>query len=72
VRLQGSFYPERCSAPRLPIDRRKVGAKESTHPSHWFRSRPRREVRRRTSDELGIVPGKPVGTGLQGSPRSGI
>jgi hypothetical protein len=72
VRLQGSFYPKRRSAPHLPIDCRKVGVKESTHPSDWFCSRPRREVRRRTLDELGTVPGKPVGTGLQGNPRSRI
>jgi hypothetical protein len=64
VRLQGSFYPERCSEPMLSIDCRKVGVKESTHPSHGVRSRPRREVHRRTSDELGAVTGKPVGNRL--------
>jgi hypothetical protein len=50
--------------PHLPIDHRKVGAKESTYPSHEVHSQPRREVCRRTSDELGAVPGKPIGTRL--------
>jgi hypothetical protein len=72
VRIQGRFYPKRCSSPCLPIDHSKVGAKESTHPCHWLRSRPCSEVHRRTSDELGAVPREPVGTGLQGSTRLGI
>jgi hypothetical protein len=72
MRLQGSFYPKQHRVPLLPIDQNKVGVKELTHPSHGVRSRPRRDVCRKTSDELGIVHSKLVGIGLQGSPRSGI
>jgi hypothetical protein len=72
VRLQGSLYLERHSVPSLSIDHRKVSLQELTHPSDWFCSRPRREVRRGPTNELGEVPGEPVGTGLQGSARSGI
>jgi hypothetical protein len=38
-----------------------------TYPSHRFGSRPRKEVRKRPSDELGEVPDEPVGTRLQRS-----
>jgi hypothetical protein len=62
MRLQGSFYPEWRSAPHLSIDHRKVSSQEPTHPSHWFCSRPRREVRRGPTNELGEVPGEPIRT----------
>jgi hypothetical protein len=60
------------TVPHLSIDCREVSTKEPTHPSHWFCSRPRREVRRRPTNELGEVPGEPVGTRLQRSTRSRI
>jgi hypothetical protein len=62
VRLQGSFYLERHSVPRLSIDRRKVSTKELTHPSHWFCSRPHREVREGLTNELGAIPDEPIRT----------
>jgi hypothetical protein len=70
--IQGRFYPEKCSAPHLPIEHRKFGVKESTHPSHGVHSLPHREVRRRTSDELGTIPGKLAGNQLQASVGSRI
>jgi hypothetical protein len=35
---------------------------ELTHPSDWFCSRPRREVHRGHTNELGEVPCESVGT----------
>jgi hypothetical protein len=43
--------------------------KEPTYLSHQFCSRPHRKVCGRPSDELGEVPGEPVGTQLQRSTR---
>jgi hypothetical protein len=70
VRLQGRFYPEWHSAPRLSVDCREVCKKEPTYPSHRLCSRPCRKVRGRPTDELGEVPGESVGTRLQRSIRS--
>jgi hypothetical protein len=36
VRLQGRFYLEWCSSPRLSVDCREVSMKELTYPSHRF------------------------------------
>jgi hypothetical protein len=72
MRLQGIFYPEWYSVPHLSIDCREVSTKKLTHPSHWFCSRPHREVRRRNSDEMGEVPGEPIRTQLQRSPGSRV
>jgi hypothetical protein len=72
VRLQGSFYLEWRSVPFLSVDCREVSTKEPTYPSHRFCSRPRREVHGRPLDELGEVPGEPVGTRLQRSTRPRI
>jgi hypothetical protein len=72
VRLQGSFYPKWRSAPSLSIDHREVSPQEPRHRSDWFCSRPRREVHRRPTNELGEVPHELVGTRLQGSTRSRI
>jgi hypothetical protein len=67
VRLQGILYLERCSVPSLSIDHKKVSLQELTHPSEWICSRPRSKVRRGPTNELGEVPHKPTGAGLQGS-----
>jgi hypothetical protein len=72
VRLQGSLYPEWRSAPFLSVDRRQASSQEPTDPSNWIRSRPRREVRGGTTNELGEVPHEPTRTRLQGSARSRI
>jgi hypothetical protein len=62
--LQSSFYPEWCSVPHLSVDCREVSLKEMTHPSLRFCSQPCRQVHGRPSNELGEVPGEPVGTRL--------
>jgi hypothetical protein len=40
----------------MSTDHKEVGMQESTHASIRICSRPRREVRRGTTDELGEVP----------------
>jgi hypothetical protein len=72
ARLQGSLYPEWCSAPRLSTDRREISSQKLAHPSNWIFSRPRREVRRGPTHELGEVLGEIVRTGLQRSTRPRI
>ena len=58
--------------PCLLVDRRQASSQEPTDPSNGIRSRPRREVRRGTTDELGEVPHELARTRLQGSAGSGI
>jgi hypothetical protein len=53
MRLQGSLYPERRSAPSLSTDRREISLQEPAHPSNQICSRPRREVRGGPTHELG-------------------
>jgi hypothetical protein len=62
MRIQGSLYSEWCSAPHLSDDCKEVSMQEPTHPSDWFCSRSHREVRGGPTNELGKVPGEPVGT----------
>jgi hypothetical protein len=62
MRLQGRFYPEQLSVPHLSIDRKKVSSQEPTHLSHWFCSRPRREVCGGPTNELGKVPSEQIRT----------
>jgi hypothetical protein len=50
--------------PFMSADRRKASSQEPTDPSNWIRSRPHREVRGGTTDELGEVPHEPNGTRL--------
>jgi hypothetical protein len=58
--------------PFLSVDCREVSKKEPTNPSHQFCSRRHQEVYERHLDELGEVPGEPVGTRLQRSIGSRI
>jgi hypothetical protein len=58
VRLQGRFYLKWHSAPHLSTDHKEFGTQESTHVSIRLCNRPRREVRRGTTDEMEEVPGE--------------
>jgi hypothetical protein len=71
-RLQGSLYLERCNAPFLSVDRRKAILQELTKPSNRICSRPRKEVRKGPTYELGQILGEPTRTRLQGSAGPGV
>jgi hypothetical protein len=72
TRLQGSLYPEWCSAPILSTNHREISSQELAHPSNRICSRPHKEVRGGPTHELGEVIGELVRTGLQGSARPRI
>jgi hypothetical protein len=64
VRLLGSLYLERRSAPCLLADCMQASLQESTDPSNSIRSRPLREVHEGPTDELGEVLSEPARTRL--------
>jgi hypothetical protein len=54
--LKGSLHPKWRSAPSLPVNSRKVSKEELTHTGHSLCLRPCKEVRGRSTDEMGEVP----------------